>query len=158
MGQMTVGILYGCKPPKGLVLRDDFAETPEDAGLLYRCDMAFNDQIAARQAEIDAACMATPGTMPYEFEGASAVFVPDWETDAEEELIGFWVAAGASGKNGLPTLGLIPVNAKRLCAREPYATAYRNAVERWDRFAAWAATQGVKLPRAKLWVTQTEVA
>lgn len=152
MGQMTVGILYGCKPPKGVLLHDEEAY---ESGLFDRWYKASAAAIEAAQAKINAECQANPG-MGYRL--AYEEFEPAHELDGDVELLGFWIAAGASGKSGLPRLETPTPNAKRLCAREPYATAYRNAVERWGRFAAWAATQGVKLPRAKLWVTQTEVA
>lgn len=72
-------------------------------------------------------------------------------------LMGFWVAAGASGKPGCPYFGgAVPLSG--LAESAQYAAAANRARLRWSRFARWARKQGVKLPRARLYLTETEVA
>lgn len=158
MGQLTVGILYGCKIPDDVLLLTEDAEVDGDEGLLDRWAEVNRAEIEAADKAVEGACALYPGVMPYEFESGCDRFVPDMEYDGGEPLMGFWIAAGASGKNGIPRLRALVVDAKKLSTEEPYAKAYRKAVERWDRFAAWAKSRGVKLPKARLWVTQTEVA
>ncbi len=81
------------------------------------------------------------------------------EPDEDEGcvLLGYVVAVSHGWKRGaVPiekcvALDDVPVTA-------PYAEAYRKAVERWEKFASWAKTQGVPLPAARLWLTTVEVA
>ena len=153
MGQITIGILFGVQAPEGVELYSDDSES----GLLERWYDRNAAAIAARRQWIDRRCMSVPGTMPWQFESGEQRIVPDLETETETPMLGFWVAAGASGKSGLPYLGAaVPLSAIR--TTEPYARAYRNARRRWWRFVRWARTQGVELPRPRLWITQTEVA
>ncbi len=155
MGQMTIGILFGVAVPGGLVLYDD---EDYEKGLLDRWQAANADAITARQEWITARVMSGCGKMPYEFESGDDRIVPDMESDSRPQLLGFWVCAGASGKNGLPNLHYLAVPLAAIRTTEPYARAYRNARRRWWRFVRWARTQGVDLPRPRLWITPTEVA
>lgn len=154
MGQTTIGILFGVQEPEGVELYSDDGES----GLLERWQAENIAAIIARRRWIDEQCMDRPGTMPYEFESGEARIVPDLETETGTPMLGFWVAAGASGKDGLPNLLNLPVPLAALRTTEPYARAYRNARRRWWRFVRWARTQGVELPRPRLWITGTEVA
>ncbi len=155
MGQWTIGVLYGCESPEGVTLYDDDSD---EGGLLDKCDGAFRDAILAHDEACTAKVMAKPGRMPYDYEDGRSRYVPDWETDGKPHLLGFWVAAGASGKNGLPSLNRKAVALEDIPTTEPYARAYRNARRRWRRFARWAKTQGVTLPKPRLYLTPTEVA
>ena len=62
--------------------------------------------------------------------------------------LGSRVAGGAVKAIGGPWSAVAPDGAE----------AYRNARRRWWRFVRWARTQGVELPRPRLWITGTEVA
>jgi hypothetical protein len=158
MGQTTVGVLYGIKAPAGVVLRDERYRAPiATRGLLDRWEHECNALIEAHDEKLDAWVMAKPGRMPYQREDGTARYVPDHEYDGGD-LVGFWIAAGASGKDGLPRLRTLVVSKEAIRTTEPYARAYRNARRRWRRFAKWAAAQGVTLPKPRLWVTETEVA
>lgn len=154
MGQTTIGILYGVKAHDGLVLYSEDG----DSGLIERWQHECSALIKAHQAKVDAKVVSTPGMMPWMLERGEARYVPDCEWESNPPLFGFWVAAGASGKNGLPNLNYLSVPLADLRTTEPYARAYRNARRRWARFARWARAQGVDLPEARLWMTMTEVA
>lgn len=76
-------------------------------------------------------------------------------SEASPWLVGYWLALGGSGMESVDYLG---DPAKPLDAYAKGA-AYQRAKRAWDRFAKWArAEHGLKLPRAKLWLTATEVA
>jgi len=155
MGQMTVGILYGVRWPEGLVL---YSDEEGEKGLLDRWYDANREAIDARYEWIKARCMAKPGTMPYQFEGGSARIIPDAEYDNDPPLMGFWICAGASGKDGLPRMESLAMPTAKVRTVEPYAKAYRNARRRWGRFARWARAQGVEVGKPRLWRAETEVA
>ena len=158
MGKMTMGILLGVRVPDGVELCND----GDDSGLLDRWSLACRDRIVDHNRAVHSWVMSRPGRMPYMRISGAERYVPGWPPDVD--LIGFWIAAGASGLPGLPILGewqspgYIPVGFSRAGVREAYPRAYRNARIRWRRFARWAEAQGVTLPRATLWLTPTEVA
>jgi hypothetical protein len=82
--------------------------------------------------------------------------IPDWDGDAN--LLGFWVAAGASGKDGCPSLGKAVPLAK-FGEFAPYLKAVERAQKRWTEFERWAQEQqDVDFPKAQLYLTETEVA
>jgi len=96
-------------------------------------------------------------------------YVPDYEPDAG--VAGFWIAAGASGKDGLPILdewkspGYTPVEMTRAGVRSAFPKAYRNAVARWARFRRWcdthrdlAGAEHFAQTAPSLWLVPTEVA
>ncbi len=107
MGQMTMGLLWGCVVPEGMDLHGD--DGPGD-GLLRKWEKACAKQIKAVKKE-DLA----------RYERAETRFVPDTEfTDVS--MVGFWIAAGASGKSGCPDLGgSVPVD--EIATTEPYKEA-----------------------------------
>lgn len=158
MGQTTIGILFGVREPADVVLRDDEYDAPiAERGLLDRWEHECEALIDARRAEIDAIVRSTPGKAAYEFERADSCFVPDTEYEGGAALVGFWVIVGASGKAGIPYPDeAVPLD--EIATTEPYAAALKNARERWERFTAWAATQSVTFPAARMWLTHTEVA
>ena len=148
MGQWTTGLLYGCEKPSGVDWYGEEEDSPPDyRGVSRACAEAFADEIAA---------LSKSGKLK-NYERAEKRFVPDWETCGDADLLGFWVAAGASGKPGCPSLNrAVPVAEIRTC--KAYRVAYKNARVRWRRFAKWAASQGIVLPKARLYLTETEVA
>ena len=158
MGQMTVGILFGVRAPEGVELFSDSLERGANEGLLDRWSRECEALIDAHRAMVNAKVRATPGVMPYHFEGAHDRYVPDAMHDNDPYLIGFWICAGASGKDGLPHMENLAMPTSKVRTVEPYAKAYRNAKRRWSRFAKWARAQGVDLPKPRLWRAETEVA
>lgn len=79
--------------------------------------------------------------------------VPESPYQSTIQLLGFYVAAGASGRDGVPYLeGFAVDEVGTLYAKEIAA-----ARERWERFAAWCKTKGHDLPAGKLYLTETEV-
>jgi hypothetical protein len=80
----------------------------------------------------------------------------DYNDEHQTHFLGFWVAAGASGKQGIPTLGTFPLD--DLLIMPAYKKAHDRAVKAWAKFAAWAEKRGIKLDPPRLWLVQTEVA
>lgn len=73
------------------------------------------------------------------------------------DLIGFWVAVGASGKKDCPSLDK-GFRLHGFCNVPAYRTAFRRAFRAWGHFAKWAATQGYTFDAPELWLVETEVA
>ena len=82
--------------------------------------------------------------------------VPEWEGDSEPAFLGFFVAAGASGKNGIPFLNAFQLDA--LDGDKRYKKAMKNAGDGWAAFSDWCSLQGICLPEPHLWLIATEVA
>ena len=128
MGQMTLGIMWGVQRPKGLHLYDDNAE---DGG------------VAEEYARHDRRKITEAG-------------IPD--DDEDRTVIGMWVAVGASGKRGIPSLNA-PVALDALATTKPYAAALPKAQERWARFAKWLHEErAILLPEPRLWLVPVEIA
>jgi hypothetical protein len=78
--------------------------------------------------------------------------------------LGFWIAVGASGEDGVPDLpDSIAFDA--IETTRPYAATIKAAREAWPALVAWAETvkpkrlRGPLLPaEPRLWLVQTEVA
>jgi hypothetical protein len=68
--------------------------------------------------------------------------------------IGFWVAVGASGKDHAPYLDDVCVDS----ISKKYKNSFNDAKKHWKVFVEWATKKGVKVPPAKLWLIETEVA
>ena len=71
-------------------------------------------------------------------------------------LVGFWVAVGRSGKEGVPGVD-ITVALDEIATKRPYAAAYKRAVKRWEVFVLWCSARNVTPPAARLWLCETEV-
>ena len=72
-------------------------------------------------------------------------------------LIGFWVAVGASGKDGYPDLDTsFPLDG--FLNVPEYKKSYDRAEKAWQMFASWAASEGHAFGEPRLWLVQTEVA
>ena len=147
MGQTTQAIMLGVPRPGELHLFDDDAD---DGGIGQRWEDECAPQIKAASAALE----EQHPNEPWEWR-ADHLFVP--RADESYAVIGLWVAVGASGLPGVPSLG-DAVALDALDTTEPYASALRLARKRGEAFAAWAATQGLALPAAKLWLVETEVA
>jgi len=85
---------------------------------------------------------------------ASALHVPDCPSvDEGDPVIGFWVAGieedNTDSGEHMASASLTAI------AKSP---RYERALARWTVFAEWAKGQGVKLPKPKLRLVQTEVA
>ena len=63
-------------------------------------------------------------------------------------LVGFWVAVGRSGKDGVPSLD-VTVGIDEIPTKRPYAAAYKRAVKRWEAFALWCSARNVTPPLAR---------
>lgn len=135
MGQQTFAILYGIAQPEDV----DFFGENED-GLVPQWRRACAEKIRAYDVRHG----------PWSGGGA---YVPASPYESAVELLGFYVAVGASGEAGIPAL--------EGCAltdvRTEYADSYKAARRRWRRFARWCASKGITLPKARLYLTETEV-
>jgi hypothetical protein len=160
-----MGILWGVRVPDTITLRDD----SDNSGVLDRWDYECTDLIAAHDAETAAWVQAKPGRMPWRRTSGVRRYVPDWPSDVH--MAGFWIAVGASGEGGLPTLGgwqspgYIPVAMSPSGVREVFPKAYRNARARWRRFREWAnahreiaGCDHFATTAPSLWLLPTEVA
>jgi len=77
--------------------------------------------------------------------------------DAEKpyHLAGFWLAVGASGRDGVPFLATVQVSAIPVT----YSERYDAAVDGWSRVVAAVAAAGVKdFGPPDFWIAETEVA
>ncbi len=81
---------------------------------------------------------------------------PHGDTD-NYNLIGFWIAVGASGEDGCPDLDKsFPLDG--FLTVPEYKKAYDRAAKAWDKFSTWAADKGHNFGKPRLWLVQTEVA
>lgn len=154
MGQMTVGIMLGVESPENIRDADWSKPYNQHTKLLDRWERECAVRIDALRTKLRA--KVAEGRMHSWDAHAEERYIPDVTHDGERDLLGFWIAVGASGKGGIPTLGTVALGAVR--TTEPYAKAYQRARRRWWRFARWARTQGVTLPKPRLWIAETEVA
>lgn len=145
MGQMTTGIMLGIEVPKGLVLcAEDREDESDEDGVLENWAEECAPRVEALAAKL--------GCAPWQVEHR---YVPDTECDGGRYLVGFWVAVGASGREGVPSLeGAFPIDG----VRQRFPKAHARAVRRWQRFARWLRGRGFITPDAQLWLTTTEVA
>lgn len=130
MGQMAVGILYGCEAPR-------LSDEDEHEESWYVLVEAFN-----RHAKID--WLSEKPRIRLETEGGKA-------------LVGVWVSVGGSGEDGCPFFAekSLPVDQ----VASVYQKSVKKAQKLWWRFAKWfAKNRSVELPSATLWITPCEVA
>lgn len=134
MGQMTVGIMWGASLPKGVNAYDDEAD---DGGLFER----YTKHAVGEYTERGDWWKRRNANVPSQSE--------------ERNVAGFWIALDGGGDEyGVSEVKDAPLGK----TAATYRAALRRAKTRWSRFAKWARTQGVKLPRARLWLATTEVA
>lgn len=74
--------------------------------------------------------------------------------DGDHDIIGFWVAVGASGEDGVPDLETVALDE----VASVYKKSHARAVKAWQRFATWTETQGITMGTPKLHLVETEVA
>jgi hypothetical protein len=133
MGQYCTGVLLGCVQPKGVAMRAD-----EAPGLLdrYEAIMGAKHRAAFRK----------------DWRHARDRLVPDAPYGGTEALVGFWVAGVEEHDNDsheeVETIALADL------VKTP---RFKRAAKAWMEFTTWAKTQGIKLPRARLYLTQNEV-
>jgi hypothetical protein len=81
--------------------------------------------------------------------------LPCGDTD-KHNLIGFWIAVGASGEDGCPDLDKsFPLDG--FTDVPEYKKAHERARKAWGKFATWAASQGFTFCDPILWLVHTEV-
>lgn len=83
---------------------------------------------------------------------------PSGDTE-NHDVVGFWVAVGASGKDDVPHLGMgFPLDG--FLSVPGYKKSYERAKKAWNKFALWAEREGYRemFDNPKLWLVQTEVA
>ena len=142
MGQMTYAIMYGVEEDDS----ERWCGDDGDGGVVG----AFKAQC---KPMIDAAATKR-GMSPWNVEHW---YIPDHtHGDTDLPVYGFWIAVGASGKRGVPDLCSVAINAMAVHAN--YPASYVKARRRWRRFARFCASRGFELPKARLWLVQTEVA
>ncbi len=127
MGQMTYGLCYGVREP--------------------------------RIAELDAwlddyATEAMRGVRGDYWEKRWRI-VPRWTADGTD-FLGFFIAAGASGMDGIPRLEGCHVSA--IEADKRYKKSLKAAANAWAKFDAWCEKRGISLPDPQLWLIECEVA
>lgn len=130
MGQMTVGIMYGCESPD-LPVTEDSDEPLYD--LIYRWEQAKRIAWTRKGPRIRQ------------------------NNEGSKTLLGVWIAVGGSGKDDAGYIGdaCVPFDS----VRDVFAKRINKAAKLWGRFAAWAAKkEGIELPAAQLWITPCETA
>lgn len=141
MGQRTFGLLYGV-PEGGLYLHvgDEDDSLP---GLLDRWEEKIGPQID-REAKI---------LSKYRWD-VEPTFVPRkvWG----QGIFGMWIALGVYGDHGIPPITTVAL--EDLESSEAYADTLARAKSRWGEFARWAATEGVTLPAARIYLAVAEIA
>jgi hypothetical protein len=142
MGQRAQAIMYGVPEIKGV----DFYGEDGDGGLVGGYRDARADDIAAYERKHPRKSWRDPD--------AEDLFIPQEPYESPIPVAGFYVACAGSGKAGVPFLEPTAVDD----IATTYADSYAAAVKRWDAFAAWCAEQGVTLPPARLYLTETETA
>lgn len=146
MGQTTYAVLYGVEIPKDLPIHDDWSNDREVPGLLSRWLDAIQDKVTSYDKRHPNRHWSKPD--------GHAVYVPGTPYEATLQLVGFYVAVGASGRAGVPYLTGFPLHD----LRAKFPDAYKAARRRWRRFAKWAAAQGHVMPKARVYLTEMEVA
>ncbi len=76
------------------------------------------------------------------------------KASCDPHFIGFWVAVGTDGKDGLDVAFALDGFAEA----RAYKPALAKARKGWDKFAKWCAKRGIVLPDARLYLVMTEVA
>jgi hypothetical protein len=71
----------------------------------------------------------------------------------DSNFLGFYVAVGASGKDGVPYL-----EGFRITDPLAYAEQIKEASDKWWKFAAWCKKKDIILPTPELWLIECEVA
>ena len=78
-------------------------------------------------------------------------------TDEDANVIGFSVAIGSGGEDGVPSLEG-PIALASFAEDRRYKGARTKARKTWDRFAALCLSEGVTMPEPTFWLVEIEVA
>lgn len=79
-----------------------------------------------------------------------------WGETDQKQLLGYWVAVGASGDGDLPDLDTsFPLDG--FGDVETYTKALTEARADWEAFAEWARARGREFGSPRLWLVQREV-
>lgn len=128
MGQSTLGILFGYK----------FPEEPEEVA----------DATERLVDAWDKAC---------KFDWRSPEPRVRFEyAESGQALVGIWIAVGASGKDGVPSLGDDALPLDQLT--DAFGKRINEARALWKRFVEYAARDEIRLPLPRFWLVPTEVA
>ena len=136
MGQMTYGLCYGF---------------PDQKIKGFDCDTTLEEYRAAKADAIKAlAKKLNVSTWQ-----AQHQILPDWNGEGTY-FCGFFIAAGGSGKEGLPYLEGFRL--ADLDTDKRYKKAMKTAADAWAKFADWCSQRGIDLPAPQLWLIECEVA
>lgn len=132
MGQMTYALMFGCELPEAPTGKCWFGDVDDETGEWQDglIDI-FNHDIEARADEVD--------------------------TDENNELVGFLVAIGASGCDGIPCLEG-PLDLSKLDEDERYKAAGIKAAANWFKFEAFCKNNGATFGMSSLYLVEIEVA
>lgn len=131
MGQMALGILYGCEEP-------DIPHDPEEEEFFYDLVEKFNTSIGL------------------EYHSRNKLRVRT-ENEGNKSLVGVWVTGFPYGEDGTPDLGddVFPLDK----IEKVYSKNIADAKKLWTKFVKYMAKKhSVELPIATLWLTPCEVA
>lgn len=131
MGQITHGVMFGCKYPKfpkGTEWNGDSVKKGDE--------WVYQKGLADVYKSPRGACL---------------------RLDEEYNVIGFCIAVGASGEDGCPDLKG-PIDMAGFDTDKRYAKATRKARDAWAHLAAFFAEHGVKHEEPRLWLVELEVA
>jgi hypothetical protein len=142
MGQNTYALMFGVEECDEI----DWSGEDGDSGIIGEWGKVCAEKIKAWEKRHPRKSWSDPY--------GRNVYVPATTYEADPAIVGFYIAVGASGKAGVPNLeGCAVGNVKGR-----YPEAYKAARRRWRRFAKWATAKGVALPKARIYLTETEVA
>jgi hypothetical protein len=131
MGQMTYGLAYG--------IPDNEFDSDVDLLEIYESDKKSEIETLAKESNSD-----------YWF--TKRQIIPERVYESSSGFIGFFLAVGASGQDGVPYLKEFRLDD----VRDKYLTTVVET--RWSAFAAWCSNKGIQLPDPSIWLVETEVA
>jgi hypothetical protein len=139
MGQMTYGLCYGI-PLDRKTLK---IKGLEDSERLLEKYTAANDAKIRKLAKRTS------------YWQAASQVCPHWNGEGTG-FLGFFIAAGASGKDGLPYLEGFCL--ATLDSNKRYTKPMRAAANAWAKFSDWCEARQILLPEPHLWLVECEVA
>ena len=146
MGQMTYALAYG-------IPLEQFQKALKKIDI----EQVLSDYGHAKGKKIEALAKKLGSTLPNEVRAryaAVSCVVPDWNVCVVPPFFGFFIAAGASGKDGLPFLGSFKLDD----LNKRYRKSVTAAAFAWKQFSDWLSACDMDLPAASVWLIETEVA